>query len=403
MGKDSSYINRLNKIEVLKIIRESKVVSRAEIVKLARLSAPTVTRIVDGLIESQLVQMVGEGDSTGGRPPKLLKFDGSQAYVIGIDLGSTSIRGAISNLRGDILIEIETPTDINGGFKKTCLQIDKLIDKLKERSKLDTTKILGLGLAVAGLINFESGIIEYSPVFNWKKVNLRDELGKYLDLPIIYDNVSRVTAFGELLQGVGRKYNNFIFVNAGYGIGAGIIIDGKPFYGNRGFAGEFGHILLDSRGKYVGKDGLKGSLESMASGYGIAEIAKHCVAENKNSKILEKVHGFKERITAEIVVECAQEGDVLAEEIFDEAMRYWGIGLDILVKLFDPEAIVLTGGLTRNGDIFFEKLRENMSKNRFKEVKDEMQLLPSSFGEDASLIGALSLILNKVFQFELNV
>ncbi|UII79882.1 ROK family transcriptional regulator [Flagellimonas sp. CMM7] len=399
--KDASYINKLNKIEILKIIRDSESTSRAEIVKIAKLSAPTVTRIVDSLVQMELVKIVGDGNSTGGRPPKMLKFDGSNAYVVGIDLGATSIRGAISNLNGDIIIEVETQTDLSGGFEKICIQINQIVDKLKLRSKLDDSKIQGIGIAVAGLINFENGIIEYSPVFNWSKVDLRQELKKHISLPIIYDNASRVTAFGELLQGHGRQFKNFIFVNAGYGIGSGIVVDGKPFYGHKGFSGEFGHIILNAESEYVGKDGLRGSLESLSSGYAIAEIAKQKVSDYPNSIILEKVNGKIEDISAKIVVQSAKEMDNLAMQIFEEAMKYFGIGLDALIKLFDPEAIILTGGLTKNGDIFFDKLKENMVLNQFKQLEREVKILPSSFGEDASLVGALSIILDRVFQFEL--
>ncbi|WP_299551709.1 ROK family transcriptional regulator [Seonamhaeicola sp.] len=402
IGKDASYINKLNKIEILKIIRDSDLTSRAEIVKITKLSAPTVTRIVDALVELELVKVVGDGNSTGGRPPKMLQFDGSNAYVIGIDLGATSIRGAISNLNGDIIIEVETQTDLSGGFEKICVQIHQIIEKLKTRSKLEDSLIQGVGIAVAGLINYDNGIIEYSPIFNWNKVNFRQELQKYISLPIIYDNASRVTAFGELIQGHGKQFKNFIFVNAGYGIGSGIVVDGKPFYGHKGFSGEFGHIILNAESEQVGKDGLRGSLESLSSGYAIAEIAKEKVAADPNSKILEKSNGNIADITAKTVVAAAKENDPLAVQIFDDAMKYFGIGLDALIKLFDPEAIILTGGLTKNGDIFFDKLKENMVLNRFKQLEREVHILPSSFGEDASLVGALSIILDRVFQFELS-
>lgn len=398
--KDASYINRLNKIEVLRLIRESGEISRADIVKRTNLSAPTVTRIVDSLINDKLAVMVGEGDSTGGRPPKLIKFDGSHNHVIGIDLGSTSIRGVISNLEGIFVTEIETPTDLKGGFEKVSLQVAQLIHKLIDRSKLGEDKILGVGLAVAGLINSQSGIVEYSPVFNWRKVNLKSELRKHIKLPVFYDNVSRVTALGELFYGIGKDYKNFICVNVGYGIGAGIIINGAPFYGSKGFTGEIGHIVLDRSSSCVGKDGVHGCLEALSSGYGIAEIAKSRLKGGAESKIIDAAGGKIEKITAKIVIDAAKEGDPLAKEIFDEAMHYLGIGLDALIKLYNPEVIVLSGGLTRSGEIFFENLRNYASENKFQAVEEEVPLLPSSFGDDATLIGAFSLIISKVLQFE---
>lgn len=401
-GKDASYVNRLNKIEVLNLIRESKEISRADIVKQINLSAPTVTRIVDSLINDNLAIMVGEGDSTGGRPPKLIRFDGSNAYVIGIDLGSTSIRAAVSNLEGKFVTEIETPTDLEGGFKKISLQVAKLIEKLIERSKLDYEKILGVGLAVAGFIRYDTGIIEYSPVFNWRKVNLRNELRRHIQMPIFYDNVTRVTALGELVHGIGKKYKNFICINAGYGIGAGIILNGAPFFGSRGFASEFGHIIVDYQSEYVGKGGLKGSLEALASGYGIAESAKRRLRANpgQTSSILDKAHGDLDMITAKHVMDSAKEKDELAEQVMDEVFGYWGIGLDALIKLFDPEAIVVAGGLIRSGDYFFSHIKENLLKHKLNELELPVPIMPSSFGDDATITGALSLVISKILQFD---
>lgn len=398
--KDASYINRLNKIEVLRLIRDSGEISRADIVKKTRLSAPTVTRITDNLINDKLAVMVGEGNSTGGRPPKLIRFDGTHNYVIGIDLGSTSIRGVICNLNGLFITEIETPTDLDGGFEQICIQVGELITKLIDRSKLEKEKIMGVGLAVAGLINSESGIVEYSPVFGWWKVNLKTELKKHIpeNLPIFYDNVSRLTALGEMLYGVGKKFKHFICVNVGYGIGAGIIINGTPLYGSQGFTGEFGHVVLDSDSQYVGKDGIKGCLEALSSGYGMAEIAKDRLKKGDKS-ILTKGKSIDE-VSAKDIVDAAREGDVLSTEIFDSAMHYLGLGLDTLIKLFNPEAVVISGGLTKNGDVFFDKLKHNTFKNILYPVEDRVEILPSSFKDDATLIGAFSLIISKVFQFE---
>lgn len=401
-GKDASYVNLLNKIEVLNLIRESKEISRADIVKQINLSAPTVTRIVDGLIKDNLAIMVGEGDSTGGRPPKMIRFDGSNAYVIGIDLGSTSIRAAISNLEGKFITEIETPTDLEGGFKKISLQVAKLIERLIERSKLDYNKILGVGLAVAGFIRYDTGIIEYSPVFNWRKVNLRNELRKHINMPIFYDNVTRVTALGELVHGIGKKYKNFICINAGYGIGAGIIINGAPFFGSRGFASEFGHIIVDYKSEYVGKGGLKGSLDALASGYGIAESAKRRLRESpkEKSKILVKAGGDINAITAKHVIDSAKEEDAVALEVVEVAFEYWGIGLDALIKLFNPEAIVIAGGLIRSGEFFFDRIKENILSHKLNELEHLVPIIPSSFGDDATITGALSLVISKILQFD---
>lgn len=399
--KNASYINLLNKIKVLSLIRESMEISRADIVKRTKLSAPTITRIVDSLIADNLVTMIGEGDSTGGRPPKLIRFIGDHNYVIGVDLGATNIRVGISNLDGDIITEIETPTDLAGGFEKIISQVGALISKLINRSRLDQDKILGLGVAVAGLVNKENGHIEYSPVFNWRNVDLQKELSKYVSIPIFHDNVSRVTALGELLYGIGKKHKNFISVNAGFGIGAGIIIDGNRFFGSNGFTGELGHIVLDRESDYVGKDGIKGCLEALSSGYGIAEIAKIRLSrEDGYHPIIIAAGGSLEAVTAKTVIDTAKSGDPLAMDIFDNAMKYLATGLDVLIKLFNPTVIIISGGLAKSGDLFFEKLNEYLSASRLLPYENRVEIVPSSFKDDATLMGAFSLVISKILSFD---
>jgi len=402
--KNASYINRLNKIEVLRLIRESGQTSRAAIVKQSHLSAPTVTRIVDSLIKNSLVSLVGDGDSTGGRPPKMITFKGDSNYVIGIDLGSTNIRAGISNLDGDFITEIETPTDRAGGFEKVIAQLGDLVSRLISRSKLDEKKILGMGVAVAGLINGENGLIEYSPMFKWRQVDLMDELKKHFNLPIFYDNVSRVTALGELLYGIGKRHKNFISVNAGYGIGAGIIINGVRYFGSNGYAGELGHIVVDRNSQFVGKDGIKGCLEALSSGSGIAEIAKFQVEKmGPDHLILKEAGGELIDISAKCVFEAAIKGDQLANEIIDNAMWFFAIGLDTLIKLFDPSAIVISGGLAKNGNFFFDKLEQNLKGLGLMQSESKLALHPSSFNDDATLMGAFSLVIAEVLQLHENV
>ena len=404
LRRDAKYINRLNRIEVLRLIRESDEISRAGIVKKTKLSAPTVTRIVDSLINDNLVSVVGQGDSTGGRPPKIITFKGDSNFVIGVDLGSTSIRAGISNLNGDFLTEIETPTDRAGGVERVISQCSDLINRLIERSKLDNNCILGLGIAVAGLINVKDGSVEYSPMFNWRNVDLLSEFRKYIDLPIFFDNVSRVTALGELLYGIGKEHKNFVSINVGYGIGAGIIINGVRYFGHQGFTGELGHIVVDSHSKFVGDDGIRGSLEALSSGSGIAAIAKSEVADKGNGgAILEKAGGDIQKITAKNVFDAALEGDELATQIIDDAMHFLAVGLDSVIKLFNPSAIVLSGGLTRNGDIFFEKLTDNLQTIGLIPSKERLALHASSFKEDATLMGAFSLVISEILELGDNV
>ena len=398
----AGYINKLNKIKVLHLIREEGEISRADIVKRTGLSAPTITRNSDDLINKEnLVSMAGMGQSSGGRRPKILRFNSKNNYVVGIDLGTTFVRGAISNLDGEFIMEREVPTEINKGFEGVMRQIANLIDTLTSRELAKGKTVLGVGLAVAGLINKQTGIIEYSPVFDWKNVNVKAELRKYLSLPVFYDNVSRLTALGELWYGIGKSHDNFISVNLGYGIGAGIIAGGKPFYGADGYAGEFGHMVLDSDSPMKGREGIAGTLEALSSGYGIAETAKMEVQKD-NSGMLSSKHLAQDEITAKAVIEAAKLGDKLALQIFDNAIMYLGVGIDGLIKLFNPEKIVLSGGLTLSGDFLMDKLKKSISQHSMGNLSRKVEIVYSTFGENATLMGAFSMILIKVLNLEID-
>jgi len=199
----------LNKIRVLQLIRNEREITRSEIIRKTGLSAPTVTRIVKSLVRINLIQTNGIGSSLGGRPPQLIRFRSKENYVIGIDIGATFIRSALSNLDGDFLFEIHVPANLKKGFDGVMEQVGAIIKKLVERAIQKSLTLWGIGLAVCGMVNKNSGIVEYSPIFGWKNVDIREALSKYTNLNIALGNVTHLIALGELLFGVGKKYRNF--------------------------------------------------------------------------------------------------------------------------------------------------------------------------------------------------
>lgn len=397
------YINRLNKIKILGLIREYGTISRAEIVTKSGLSAPTVTRIVNSLIsEEKLVVSIGMGTSNGGRPPILLKFNGEKNYVIGVDLGATTTRGVLSDLNGHFIEEIEFPTRLKDGFEVIMEDMAELIIKLSESKKKSArSKIYGVGIAVAGLVDRKKNIIEYSPNFNWHKVDILEALRDKIKYPIIFDNVTRLMALGGLCYGKGQKSSNFICVNVGYGIGSGIIVNGELLTGNDGFAGEFGHITIDKESDIQCNCMKYGCLEALASGKAIALTAQSRLARGQESLLNEMCKGDISIVTAKMVADAAKEGDELALNVFKRAMEYIGIGIASLVNLFNPGLIVIGGGVSMAGDLFFDNIREVVSRHVMQSTTRNLQILPVAFGNNAALMGAFSLILNRVLHLDL--
>jgi glucokinase-like ROK family protein len=391
------YQSNQNKIKVLQLIRNEKEITRARIINKSGLSAPTVTRIVESLVQLNLIETDKVGSSIGGRPPQLIHFKSKDNYVIGIDLGATTIRSALSNLDGEFIFEIHVPTNLKKGFDGVMEQVGGLIEKLSDRAGQQSFALWGIGIAVCGMVNKNSGLVEYSPIFGWKNVNIHEALSKYTHLNIALGNVTHLIALGELLYGVGKKHQNFICINLGYGIGSGIIIEGRLFGGADGIAGEIGHIVVDRHNHQKGQEGISGTLEALASGYGIADIAINRAKSDTNSCL----HSMQpEDIDAKRVFEASKKGDRLAADIINEVADYLSIGIDTLIKLFNTECIVLTGGLVQNGEILPVKIRNGLTNYSMSAISRQVPVILSEFGENAALMGSFSLILEKILMLE---
>jgi len=210
-----------------------------------------------------------------------------------------------------------------------------------------------------------------------------------------------VTAIGEYHYGIGNRFRDFICVNVGYGVGAGIIVDGAPFYGSHGVAGEFGHTVVAREDPRPCNCGNHGCIEAIASGSGIARTARERIRAGERSLLREACGGDLEGITAEMVAQASREGDALAVSVLREAVEVLGIGILNLVNLYDPEAIVLSGRVALAGDLVLGTIREILDSRAINPHKREIHVGLVAHGERAAVMGAIALILNEVLQLNL--
>ena len=397
---DSTVMNKMNKVQILRLIHNKKNISRADIVKLTGLTPPTVTRIVEQLInEDGFIKYVGIGDSNGGRPPVMVAFDGTENYVIAIDLGATLIRGMLTDLNNDIQMEIQISTELEKGYEAVMDNLATVVDRLLKRRGLNINKVLGIGIGIAGLVEGKKGVIEFSPDFGWESVNINDSLNKRISLPFIFDNSTRLMALGERAFGIGKNYRNFTVINIGYGIAAGIVIEGETVFGSQGKAGEFGHIIVDQKSNIQCQCGNYGCLEALASGRRIAALGKELFEGRKSLKIIELCKNDPNLIDAKLVFEAARAGDVNANKVLGEVINYLGIGIASLVNLLDPEVIFMGGGVSSNGEMFINSLKK-ATEGYLISRKKNLDIQPVTFGDYATLTGAFSLVVDKILRFE---
>lgn len=384
---DPENARLINRSLILNQIRIKEELSRAELARNLSLSKMTVSTIVTDLIDEGLIIESGEGDSQrqGGRKPILLRLPDNNKFILGVDIGNTNTVVALASISGKIIRKLRNPTRRNHSTGSIIEQIKEMFDVVLIGAEIDQSRIIGVGVSIGGLVNRKSGEIILSPDFNWKNVKLQSLLEKELDIPVIVDNCTRVMALGEIWGRNASKYNNMFYVNVGYGIGSAIVINGKIYDNNS----EFGHIFITK--KEVKCDcGKSGCLEALSSGHAIEKLANGTIPRLDD-------HWF----TAEEVAGMADAGNSEALQIFTEAGRYLGRAIATVASLFNPDKIIIGGGVSQAGELLLEPLLNEYEMHVMDVIKDSIQVKLSSYGMDAGIQGVVALALDQyVFHSE---
>lgn len=310
-------------------------------------------------------------------------------YYIGIDLGGTNISAGIVDENGNILVKASTPT-MNGRAAEDIIDdMSGLCSKLMGELKLEVNDIESIGVGMPGTMDKKKGISIYANNLNFDNVNVVEEMGKRINLPCYIENDANCAAIGENVCGVAYGSKNLIYITIGTGVGAGIIINGKVFDGSFGGGGEAGHMVIVAEGEEC-TCGRKGCWEAYASASALRREGRIAAAKYPNSKIYDLVDGNIKLIDAKTVFDAADLGDEIALEIIDKYIKYLAIGLVNLVNIFQPEAIIIGGGVCAQGDKVIKPLIEILNEKVYgKELKTKISI--ATLGNDAGIVGAAML------------
>lgn len=309
----------------------------------------------------------------------------SKKYVIGIDLGGTKISGAFCDLDGNKIATCTLPTNAQGGEKVVIERIFQVIDTIILESKESIDSVKAIGIGSPGPLDSKRGIIITTPNLPFKNFQLVKEIQNKYRVKTYLDNDGNVAAIGENVLGAGKNTSNMVYVTVSTGIGGGAIINGKIYRGNTNNALEIGHMTVEKDGPRC-NCGNYGCAESLASGTAIARQGKEAV-DSKIETTLKKY----ENITAYEVFKEAEAGDNVAKDIIEKSLNYLGICIANLVITFDPEMVVIGGGVSNVGNVLFDKVKEVVNKRCFKIMADSCKIVPALLGSDAGVMGAVSL------------
>ncbi len=308
--------------------------------------------------------------------------------VLAIDLGGTKVRTAIISDKGEIIAEEYCPTLADEGPEPVMGRILSGIDRVLTSGNVNSTQLHSISIAAAGAIDSRKGLITVSPNLpGWRDVPIRDIVKSKYEVTAFLVNDASAAALGEHRFGAGKGVNNLIYLTVSTGIGGGIIIDGKLYTGPSGSAGEIGHMIIDVHGPEC-NCGRSGCLEAMASGTAVAREAIRRVREGEKSSLVEIVEGEIDNITAEKVSIAARDGDSLALDVISEAATYLGIGMVNLVNIFNPEMIVVGGGMSKMGELLLAPARQVVEEMAFELPAKVVHIVPARLGDENGLLGA---------------
>jgi predicted NBD/HSP70 family sugar kinase len=375
---DSRAMREMNRALLLELIRQESTITRIDLARRSALTKPTVSTIVDALITEGLVHEVGLGESgaQGGRRGRLLGLNADAGAFVGVHFSIRYTSIAVADARGRIRAA-RTVDSFRGNPGRAIQELPGLFTSVMREAKLPRSRLRGVGVAAPGLIDHTTGTCVLAPNLRWYDVPLRAKLIEALGAPAAVRNTMQAGAIAEARLGAARSARSFAWVYLGSGIGAALVIDGRVFYGKRGYSGELGHCKVADGGPVCGC-GRRGCLETVASVPAIEGYARSGPARRRGK-----------RRDAYAIARAASNGDAAARAAVTRAGRFMGLGISYLLNLLDLEMVVLAGRVVRGGDWLIETIRGSVTEHTMQ--GPGIPIVASTVEDDAVLKGAVLL------------
>jgi glucokinase len=308
--------------------------------------------------------------------------------ILGIDLGGTKILSSVINPQGEMLSRDHSITPAAEGPEGVIQAILQSAERACEGAAIATDRVAAVGIGAPGLADTEAGILYTSPNLpGWKDVPLRDIIQEKFKKRAFLINDGNAAALGEYYFGAAKGVAHFIYVTISTGIGGGIIIDGKVLNGSKGMAGEIGHMTIADEGPPC-RCGNRGCWEALASGTALAKAARKRIETGVDTTILSLADGKIESVTAQTVQSAAEKGDPVAHQLISQTAYYFGVGLANLINIFNPEMIVIGGGLSNMGDRLLKPAYEEAGRRAFQRMYRSVRFVKASLGRNCGVLGA---------------
>ncbi|WP_084786887.1 ROK family protein [Bacillus tuaregi] len=376
---NQQVVKKNNKALVLQIIMEKDSISRADIAQVSGLHKATVSSLVNELLEEELIFESGPGESSGGRRPVILHFNKDAGYAIGVDIGVNYVLCILTDLLGNILIE-KNQTVHQTPYTTTISIVQQMIMSIMEEMPQSRYGVIGIGVGVPGMVNKEGTII-LAPNLGWKNVQLKEKLEALFHVPVTVENEANAGAVGEQRFGAGQDYMDIIYISAGIGIGAGIIVNKELYQGKNGFSGEMGHMIIDMNGKRC-NCGSRGCWEAYASEHALLEMADPNID------------------SLETLIEQAEKGDQIAQNLFKKIGNYLGYGINNIINTFNPDQVIIGNRLALAKEWIEGPIQTTIEHHTLGYHQKEMDLEFSKLNKYSTALGVSAFVVDRFIKEE---
>ncbi|WP_026950222.1 ROK family transcriptional regulator [Algoriphagus mannitolivorans] len=390
----------LNKIKIIKNLYLKGANTASEICNEVGISLPTVNSLLSDLMTSGEVIKQGRAESQGGRKPDLYRLAPDAFYVLSVDLSKFNMHLALYSCNHEMAFEKESHKITLNNEKETFDELCDKIDAYISQTGIPSEKIIAIGFSMPGLVDSIGGV-NYTHLRFGKKT-LLENLESRFQKKVFLENDARAMTLAEFKFGAEDKYKNVLGLFIGWGIGLGIIIDGKIYQGASGFAGEFSHSPIFESRDITCTCGKKGCLEAVASGTAIVRMAEEAILLDKDSILARIVRDHSGELEPGLVVEAALAGDQRAITILSEAGLDLGRGISILIQLLNPELIIIGGSVAEANQYLITPIQQALNIYSMAKSREKTQLSLYKLGQDVGLLGGVAVVNEKLFEDVLN-
>lgn len=397
LGANNSAVRQGNRATIFRAIRALGPLARVELARRTRLNPATVTNIVDELIAAGLVSETGRGSSRVGRKPILLEVVPSARLTLGIDIARSAITGAIVDLGGQVVERIDQPA---GPWLTSAIVLESVGDVITQLlaclSPDEHSAVVGIGIGVPGPLSGASDPGLDTPSFRaWNGMALESAVAAQFQLPTRVDNNGNTSALGELWFGAGQGVDNFILLNVGTGVGAGVVLDGDLYRGDHALAGELGHISVNADGPQCAC-GNRGCLEMYISAPRVLAAVRAGLASGEPSVVRSTLEAGGE-LTMTTLIGAVHQGDPLARRVLADVARYLAAGIVSIAHAFDPHMILIGRDLAIAGDVLLDPVRAEVQRRVLPPLHQHVCIEVAAVS-DAPVVGAATLAMRDFFQ-----